>query len=290
MLGYTEKEFQELSFLDITHEDHREANWALVKELLEGKRKQFQIEKQYRRKNGSLVWVRNNVTSVPDSERAPRFLMALSEDITERKRAQEALRASERNARLIVDSIPGLVVRMSAAGEVEVANRQLLEYFGKRLEDIKNWTTSGVVHPEDLPRAIEIASNSFATGDPYEMEIRVRRFDGVYRWFQCRGLPLRDAEGRVLQWYALHTDIDDQKKVEERLRAIINTIPTAAWTTRPDGYYDFLNQVWLDYAGLTAEQAQGWGWVQAIHPDDRTKLVEEWQSSLASGTPVDTEG
>jgi PAS domain S-box-containing protein len=76
---------------------------------------------------------------------------------------------------------------------------------------------------------------------------------------------------------------------ERNLAAIINTIPTAAWTTRPDGYCDFINLVWLDYAGVTAEQAQGWGWADAIHPDDRKKLVEEWQSCLASGTPVDTE-
>jgi PAS domain S-box-containing protein len=76
---------------------------------------------------------------------------------------------------------------------------------------------------------------------------------------------------------------------ERNLAAIINTIPTAAWTTRPDGYCDFLNQVWLDYAGMTASQAQGWGWSEAIHPDDRKKLVEEWQSSLVAGTPVDTE-
>ncbi|HXY53011.1 MAG TPA: PAS domain-containing protein [Terriglobales bacterium] len=76
---------------------------------------------------------------------------------------------------------------------------------------------------------------------------------------------------------------------ERNLAGIINTIPTAAWTTRPDGYCDFLNQVWLDYAGMTAAQAQGWGWSEAIHPDDRKKLVEEWQSSLVAGTPVDTE-
>ena len=75
----------------------------------------------------------------------------------------------------------------------------------------------------------------------------------------------------------------------EAVWAIINTIPTAAWTTRPDGYCDFLNQVWLDYAGMTAEQAQSWGWAEAIHGDDRKKLVEEWQLCLASGTPVDTE-
>ncbi|HYA23522.1 MAG TPA: PAS domain-containing protein [Terriglobales bacterium] len=76
---------------------------------------------------------------------------------------------------------------------------------------------------------------------------------------------------------------------ERNRAAIINTIPTTAWTARPDGYCDFLNQVWLDYAGMTAEKAQGWGWSEAIHPDDRKKLVEEWQSCLASGNPVDTE-
>src|SRR5262249_44728581 len=57
----------------------------------------------------------------------------------------------------------------------------------------------------------------------------------------------------------------------------------------PDGYCDFINQVWLDYLGIDAAKAQGWGWAEAIHPDDRKKLVEEWQSCLASGAPVDTE-
>jgi formate hydrogenlyase transcriptional activator len=104
MLGYTESEFQGISFLDITHEDHREANWALVTELLEGKRDQFQIEKQYRRKDGSYVWVRNNVSLVQENESAPRFMLALSEDITERKKAEEALQESDERARLILNS------------------------------------------------------------------------------------------------------------------------------------------------------------------------------------------
>ena len=76
---------------------------------------------------------------------------------------------------------------------------------------------------------------------------------------------------------------------QRNLSLIINTIPTTAWTTRPDGYCDFLNQRWLDYAGMTAEQAAGWGWAEAIHPDDRKGLVEYWQSALASGVPVETE-
>jgi len=95
MIAYTESELQTLSFLEITHEEYHEANWALVTELLEGKRDQFQIEKQYRRKDGSLIWVNNNVSLVPGTESTPRLMLALSEDITERKQAKEALQKSE---------------------------------------------------------------------------------------------------------------------------------------------------------------------------------------------------
>lgn len=91
MLGYTEDELQQLTFLDLTHEENVEENRTLIGELLDGKRQQFQIEKQHRRKDGQLVWVRNNVSVVPGTERMPRFLMAISEDVTQRKLSEEAL-------------------------------------------------------------------------------------------------------------------------------------------------------------------------------------------------------
>lgn len=91
MLGYDEKELRKLSFLDVTHEADFESSRTLTEELLSGKRPQFQIEKRYRCKDGSLVWGRNNVSLVPGTERMPQFFMALSEDITERKQAEEAL-------------------------------------------------------------------------------------------------------------------------------------------------------------------------------------------------------
>src|SRR5215216_8025440 len=102
LLGYTESELQTLSFLDITHEEYREANWALVTELLDGKREQFQIEKQYRRKDRSLIWVRNNVSLVPGTESMQRFIMALSEDITDRKKTRDALRDAEEFQRRLI--------------------------------------------------------------------------------------------------------------------------------------------------------------------------------------------
>jgi formate hydrogenlyase transcriptional activator len=104
MLGYSERELQQISLLEITHEDNRDYNVAVFTELLEGKRDHYQIEKQYRRKDGSWIWVRNNVSLVPATENTPRLVLAFSEDITERKRAEEAVQLSEERARLVLNS------------------------------------------------------------------------------------------------------------------------------------------------------------------------------------------
>jgi PAS domain S-box-containing protein len=82
---------------------------------------------------------------------------------------------------------------------------------------------------------------------------------------------------------------DEMEKSEDQLRAIISAIPTLAWSSGPDGSADFLNQRWLEYTGLSAEQGKGWGWRAAIHPDDVKRLLDYWESRLASGTPAEAE-
>ena len=120
--------------------------------------------------------------------------------------------------RVILDTIPGLVAVMSNRGEVELVNEQVLDYFGRTLDELKQWGTSDAVHPDDLPTAVAAWQRSVETGAPYEFEHRIRRADGVYRWFQSRGNPLRDAEGRIVHWYNLLTDIEERTQTEERLR------------------------------------------------------------------------
>jgi formate hydrogenlyase transcriptional activator len=123
---------------------------------------------------------------------------------------------------MIVDSVPGLVVTTTPAGEIELLNRQVLEYFGKTPEELKSWTTSNAVHPDDLPGAIAAFKTSIETGNPYEVENRLRRADGVYRWFHSRGLPVRGTDGRIGRWYILFTDIDKRKQAEDRLQLLLN--------------------------------------------------------------------
>src|SRR5882724_8627297 len=135
------------------------------------------------------------------------------------RQAQDVRQENEERFRLIVDTIPGMVCTLNAAGEVELLNRQVLEYFGKTAEELKNWATSDAVHPDDLPIAIETWKRSIETGQPYTLEVRQRRADGVYRWFESRALPARDPEGRITGWYMLLTDVDDRKIVEDAVRS-----------------------------------------------------------------------
>ncbi|MBV9433002.1 MAG: PAS domain S-box protein, partial [Hyphomicrobiales bacterium] len=169
------------------------------------------LEKEYFRKDGSRVPVLVGVALFKEgSDEGVAFVL----DLTERKRAEEALRESERNLRSAMDGIPGQVAVLAPNGELEAVNRQILEYSGQSLEELRNWGTNETVHPDDLPHVVEVFSKSIASGVPYYLEQRLRRFDGEYRWLDNRGVPIRDDSGRITHWYALLTDI------EERIQAL----------------------------------------------------------------------
>jgi PAS domain S-box-containing protein len=209
---------------------------------------------------------------------------------------EERLRLRELSLRLLVDSIPAPVAVMTPTGQVESVNQLALKYFGKTFDELKRWGTSDAVHPDDLPRAIAVWMEAIETGQPYEIKQRLRRFDGVYRWFDVRGFPLRVPDGHILNWCVLLSDIDDRERAVEALRASerslslnINAMPTLLAAARPDGWGDFFNRRWLDYTGLSAEQLEGWGWATPLHPDDAEGLLKIWRSSLLSGAPLEAE-
>src|SRR5205823_4946553 len=99
-----------------------------------------------------------------------------------------------------------------------LVNPQLVEYTGRTLEELRLWGTGDTVHAEDLPGVVQIFARSISSGNPYDFEARLRRFDGVYRWFQVRGLPVRDSNERILRWCSLLTDIDERKRAEDALK------------------------------------------------------------------------
>jgi PAS domain S-box-containing protein len=209
--------------------------------------------------------------------------------------ANEQLKKSEEDSRLIVDNIPGLIALLSATGEIEVVNRQLFEYFGQTLEELKLWGTSDTIHPEDLPRVLEVFSRSIATGNPYEVLQRFRRWDGVYRWFSNSGSPLRDTTGTIARWCVLLTDVDERKRAEDELRRKEAFLASAQRLSLSGSFSWSLdtNEVTFSEEAyrifeferdspVTLDQIDG-----RIHPEDRHVLLEKVTAARSVGESQD---
>ena len=191
-----------------------------------------EIEARLRRFDGEYRWFLFRGSPLRDGSGKVIKWYGTNADIEDRKRATDALRASELNFRMIVNSIPGLVATMTPEGAVELVNQPVLDYTGMPFEELKDWSAGALVPEEDLPRLTARWKWSVETGNEYDVEHRMRRADGLYRWFHVRGLPLRDNEGRIVRWYCLLADIEDRRHAEEALRAselsarlIVNSIP-----------------------------------------------------------------
>jgi len=196
----------------------------------------------------------------------------------------------ERESRVIMNTIPGMVAFLSAVGEIEVLNRQLLEYFGQTQEELRAWATNGTIHPEDVSHVIETFSRSIASGSPYDIVQRFRRSDGAYRWFENRGFPLRDGNGQIVRWCVLLTDIDERKQAEDALRKserqfrlLVDTIPALVWRGTAEGDLDYLNQRAVDYLGYSTESLSNGRWLELVHPDHREATVNRWMHSVTTG-------
>jgi len=171
-----------------------------------------------RAQDGTYRWHLNQAVVLRDAEGKVLKFIGTTTDIDDQKRAQEELRASETNLREILNGIPGFVCTLNPAGQIDLANRPLLDFFGMTVEELNSWGTNGAIHPDDLPRVIAEFTHSMTTGIPIDTEARYRRADGVYRWSQLQIVPVRDTEGKITVWYGLLTDIEDRKRAEDELR------------------------------------------------------------------------
>ncbi|MDB5389015.1 MAG: sensor signal transduction histidine kinase, partial [Planctomycetaceae bacterium] len=178
----------------------------------------------------------------------------------------------------IFDALPGLVWTAHPDGRIDFLNRRWCQYTGLSLQEASGWGWQNAIFPADLPQFLDQWRSIVASGQPGEMEARLRRFDAEHRWFLFRLSPLTEASGQITKWCGINTDIEEHKQTEviranaRRLNQIINTIPTTAWSTLPDGYCDFLNQ-------------RKWhGTVVDMH--DRKRAEDELQRSEARKTAI----
>jgi len=200
--------------------------------------------------------------------------------------ADEAAEVIEERLRLIIDSIPTIIWRKSPDGSADFLNRNFREYTGLSLEDGLGRGWLNVFHPDD--RLKEKWPSAMAAGKPFQTEARLRGTAGQYRWFLIRAMPLRDERGNIVKWYGLTCEIEDLKRAEDRIRLIIDALPTMVWTMEPNGAVDFVNQRWMDYMGLSLKEEMDEP-TRPVHPEDLSSVLEKWRADMAAGEASEDE-
>jgi formate hydrogenlyase transcriptional activator len=222
---------------------------------------------------------------VTEEERA-----ALLREIAETK-------ASAAQVRKILDTIPTFASCNLPDGSNEFLNQRWHDYTGLSPQEARGRGWRVAIHPEDLQKVLDTFRALRASGEPREIEHRLRRHDGEYRWFLFRIEPLRDELGNIVRWYATNTDIENLKRTEEKLREderelrrITDAIPLTIVIQRPDGTPIYANQAVLDYSGFTMEDVVASDFrARLFHPEDLERLREERQAALSRGLPFEIE-
>src|SRR3989441_1290502 len=222
----------------------------------------------------------------------------------ERQRSHESLtnalallQKSEAKLRQVIDTIPTLAWCNLANGPNEFLNKRWHEYTGLSPEESNDWAWQAAFHPDDLPPLMQKWRELLASGEAGEIEARLRRFDGVFRWFLIRVEPFRDETGKLIRWYGTSTDIEALKQTQEKLREderelrrITDAIPQTIVVLDPSGAPIYANLATLDYTGLNIEDVLAPNFRERIfHPDDLERLRNEPKASLDRGLPFEAE-
>ncbi|ANL31441.1 multi-sensor signal transduction multi-kinase nodulation NodV-like protein (plasmid) [Rhizobium phaseoli] len=266
----------------------------------------FSIKYRMRRFDGAYRWVDGRAEPLRDQNGAITQWYVISVDIDDEMRAQEALRERERELSQLVDMVPSLLWRLDQDGTPTFFNQRLIDFLGLDIIDMKMpgltrlaALIEAAVHPDDAASLTEALHHSLATGERFSKQYRLRRADGVYRWVRGSAEPLRDENGRIIQWYGLTHDIDDQLRIEEELRErerslwqIVETLPAMIDCAAPDGEPVYRNPRLRDFLGYKLEELDGTGKTRldgtldaGVHPDDVASVKLDYAHSLRTGEP-----
>ena len=260
------------------------------------------------KKDGTQIVVASRWSLKRDDSGAPVATMTTSNDITARKRAEEAARRSEKELRDVIETVPAMLWSSLPDGSLDFINRRWQEFTGLAAEDALGWTWEAVVHPEDHGRFVADWRAALAAGQPIESEARVRAANGEYRWLLVRNVPLRDELGKIVKWYGTSFDIHERKRAEEALHRSEAYLAEAQKLTHTGSYaYDGRTNT---FPYWSEEHFRIWGFdpqqgppdgetlLQRVHPEDcemvrelsvkamreRSDYIAEYRIVLPDGT------
>jgi PAS domain S-box-containing protein len=295
VLGYTRDELLGTTLMDKTHPDDVEGVLANRSRLLSGESSAYSMEMRCVRKDQTIMWVRLFGSLVRDGEARPRYFIAMVADITERKRAEAALRESEERFRNMADTAPVMIWISDLDKRCTFFNNPWLDFTGRTIEqELGNGWINGM-HPEDLDRCRATYDSSFEAHRRFQMEYRLRRADGEYRWLLNNGTPLYRG-GDFAGFIGSCIDITDQKLIEEQLRASEARLMEAqrlakvgSWERHLDADIIYWSDEMSRILGAPKLPSSFPDFLKCVHPKDREKILEADRTLRSTAAPVETE-
>lgn len=269
------------------HPDDQERLQTTLDNYLNGNVEQFEQEFRIVHPERGTRWILDLGRVVRDREGTAIRIYGISMDITDRRLSEEALRQSERRFRHLAEAVPSLVWVMGPDGTFSYVNHSWTEYTGLTSSQMETMGWADLVHPDDHQTIRLLKGNQPGETEAHG-EVRLRRFDREYRWHTFKVVILVGAEGEYKGCYGASLDIHGHRKLEQALRnsealfrMIADTAPILLWITESNGNCTYLSKGWLEYTGLSAQIALGWGWTQTIHPEDRQRAVKEFSAATS---------
>ncbi|WP_458760215.1 PAS domain-containing protein [Afipia sp. TerB] len=283
------------------HPDDREATEKKFRDAVAGDVRDYVTQYRIiRPSDGQIRWISVKSVIERDASGNAIRLVGAHTDITEQVRAERALRRSEEEFRTLAEAVPHHVWTATPDGALNWFNRRVYEYTGAAFGALDGDAWSGVIHPEELSAVMAAWSHAVESGNSYEIEFRLRRADGAYRWFLARGVPARDEHGTITRWMGTNTDVHDHRLISAELARLNATLAERVlektrerdriWNVSrdllavadTDGVIRTVNPAWTKTLGWTESELlnRSSEWLQ--HPDDHARTQAEL-ANLARG-------